>query len=104
MNRRIVTGAVVALATTASAGTLPAAAGPVISLKDNRFAPTKLTVSKGVKVTLKWRGHNPHNLVGGGVKTATITHGTRTVRFRKRGSFTLVCQVHPGMKMRLRVK
>ncbi len=103
MRRRATIGAATVAAIAATA--LPAAgATKTILLKDDVFSPKKLTVSKGAKVKLKWAGHNPHNLVGGGVKTATKTHGSQTVRFRKKGSFTLVCQVHPRMKMKLRVK
>lgn len=92
---------VAAIAATA----LPAAAGTkTILLKDDVFSPRSLTVSKGSTVKLTWAGHHPHNLVGGGVKSATKTHGTQKVKFKKKGTFTLVCQIHAGMKMKLKVK
>jgi plastocyanin len=97
----------VAVATVAAiaATALPAAAGTkTILLKDDVFSPKSLTVRKGASLKLKWAGHHPHNLVGGGVRTATKTHGSTTVKFKKKGSFTLVCQIHSGMKMKLKVK
>jgi plastocyanin len=92
--------AVVAVA----AGGGVASAGSRITLKDDKFSPTSLTVAKGAAVTIVWSGKHPHNVVGGGVKTAIKSSGSQVVRFKKKGSFTLVCQVHPGMKMKLKVK
>jgi plastocyanin len=95
----------VATVAATAATALPAAAGTkTILLKDDAFSPKTLTVSKGATVKLKWAGHHPHNLVGGGVKTAVKTHGTQTVKFKKKGTFTLVCQIHSGMTMKLKVK
>lgn len=88
-----------------AATALPAeSATKTILLKDDVFSPKSLTVKKGAKVKLTWAGHNPHNFVGGGVKTAVKTHGSQTVRFKKKGTFTAVCQLHAGMKMKLKVK
>jgi len=86
------------------AGGSVASAGSRITLKDDRFSPASLTVAKGAAVTIVWSGKHPHNVVGGGVKTAIRKSGSQVVRFKKAGSFTLVCQVHPGMKMRLKVR
>lgn len=96
--------AVATVAATAAAALPATAATKTILLKDDVFSPKSLSVKKGAKVKLKWAGHHPHNLVGGGVKTAVKTHGTQTVRFKKKGTFTLVCQLHSGMKMKLKVK
>lgn len=98
----LLTGGVAALAIATGGGV--AAAGSRITLRDDRFAPASLTVSKGAAVTIAWAGKHPHNVVGGGVKTAIRKSGSQVVRFSKKGSFTLVCQVHPGMKMRLKVR
>ncbi len=102
LRRRVASAALVALV---AAGAAPAlAATKTIRLKDDVFSPKSLTVSKNAKVKLVWAGHNPHNVVGGGVKSATKTHGSQTVRFKKKGSFTLICQIHPAMKLKLKVK
>jgi plastocyanin len=45
-----------------------------------------------------------HNLVGPGVKVGVQSSGSKTVTFKKKGSFKFVCQVHPNMTMTVKVK
>ena len=96
----LVSAALLALVVTTSG----AASSKTIKLKDDTISPKSLTVKKGSKATVKWVGKHPHNLVGGGVKTATKTSGSTVVKFKKKGSFTLVCQIHSGMKIKVKVK
>jgi plastocyanin len=110
----------IAVAATAAAGglatTTALAAGRTVKVGDFFFVrdgadtPT-VTVSKGTKVTFKWVGTNPHNVhaTSGPTKFRSATKGGDDYRFartlRKKGTYRLVCDVHPAtMRMTLRVK
>ena len=73
-----------------------------ISLKDNFFSPKSLTVKKGTKLVFKWRGKAPHNVKGAGISSPTKTSGSFSARARKSGA--IVCTIHPGMQMKLKVR
>jgi plastocyanin len=103
------------IALTAAAGVTAALAVPAfaatrtVQVRDDVFAPKSLTVSKNTTLRFVWRGKNPHNVVvskgpqrfsSGGVKVK----GSYSVKVRKAGSYTIVCQIHPGMTMKLRVR
>lgn len=84
-----------------------AAAGSSFALKDDKFAPTSLTVSKGTKVTFTWKGKHPHDVHATGAasfKSKIQTSGSYRYTFRKKGTVKLVCDVHPGMKATIKVK
>jgi plastocyanin len=87
----------------AAALAVPAfAATKTIKLADNSFSPKSLTVNKGTKLVFKWTGKAPHNVKGAGISSPTKTSGTFTARARKSG--TIVCTIHPGMQMKLKVR
>ena len=92
----------------AAAVALPAEGATVsVSVKDNVFAPKAKTVKRGDVVRFVWRGRAPHNVVISGPKrAASKVQVTGTYRFRatKAGSHRVVCTIHPGMEMRLRVR
>src|SRR4051812_9621307 len=79
-----------------------------VTLKDNRFVPKTLTVRRGTKLVWRWGGKNPHNVV--------VTKGPRKFRsplkkkgsyaqtMRRRGTYRIICEVHPGMRMTLKVR
>ncbi len=105
MKRSVVSALTVAvLAVTA----IPAlAATKTVLLKDNRFSPTTLTVSKGTYVKFKWAGQAPHNVVASGPSTfrsSTKTTGTYTKRLTRRGTYRIVCTIHSEMKMKVTVR
>lgn len=104
--RLLVLPAVVAAALGGSA--LSAGAATSVKLRDNLFAPTSKTVTKGTTVVFRWAGKAPHNVtvVKGPVKfhSSTKTSGTYTKRFTRKGTYSIVCTVHPGMHLTLRVK
>lgn len=101
-------GTIAATAATASiALSGVASAGSTVTLKDDKFAPTSITVAKGTKVTFVWKGKNLHNVAGSGAatfKSKFQSSGTFAYTFKKKGVVKLVCQVHPGMKATLKVK
>ena len=66
-----------------------------------------VTVHKGTKVTWRWRGEDLHNIAvtKGPVKfhSPYKASGTYSHKMRKAGRYTIVCTIHSGMKMKLRV-
>ena len=86
-----------------------ASAGPTVAVKDDKFVKSSLTVKKGTKVTWKWKGKAPHNIVtkkGPAKITApTKTTGSFSKKLTKKGTYSLLCSIHaPEMKMTIKVK
>jgi len=90
----------------------PAMAATTVKLGDNFFAPSSKTVKRGAKVRFRWIGNRPHNVVkrrGPGGKFRSRTTRRRGVnyakRFTKRGTYRLICTIHPEtMRLKLRVR
>lgn len=109
--RKLITAAAAAGAL-ATAVALPAAdaapKGKTVVVKDNRFAPTAITVGKGATVTWVWRGKAAHNVhVDRGPATFTSPNkigGSWSRRLTKKGRYAIVCTIHAGMKMAVTVK
>ena len=93
---------VVALAAIAVYAIPAIAATKTIKLADDKFVPNSLTVKKGTKLVFKWTGKHPHNVTGAGLKSGTKTSGTYRARAKRSG--TIVCTIHPGMKLKLKVR
>jgi plastocyanin len=99
-----------AIASVTIAGVLAAqafAATKRVTIKDNFFSTSKVTVKKGGRVTWRWSGtNNPHNVTSSGhFHSATKSSGTYSKRFTKKGTFTVICTVHPSqMRMKVVVK
>ena len=81
-----------------------------VKLGDNFFSPESKSVSKGTKVRFKWIGSNAHNVVkkrgpgGNFASTTTAAPGINfTKRFKKRGTYKIICTLHDKMKMSLTV-
>lgn len=84
------------------------AASKTVVLKDIAFSPKNLKVSRGSKVTFKWRdGITRHNLHSRGAPrfkgSAAKSTGKRVVRFAKAGTYRYECTLHPGMTGRIKV-
>ncbi len=78
-----------------------------VRLVDNAFAPKTLTVRKGDTVRFRWAGRQPHNVVsrrGVRFRSPVQRSGTFSQRVRRAGSYQLICEIHPGMGMTLRVR
>jgi plastocyanin len=88
--------------------TAHAAATTTIKLVDNKFRPARKTVRRGTTVKFVWAGVNPHNVfaVTGPVKfhSGTKTKGSYRKRMTRKGSYSLVCTIHSGMTLRLKVR
>ena len=93
-----------AIAVPAFAATKTVKVGPA-----TKFGPGRLSVRSGDTVRFRWTGSLPHNVViTKGPKRGTIskvrTKGTVSKRFNTKGTYTIVCQIHPGMTLKLTVR
>ena len=82
-----------------------------VKIGDNYFVrpgspkPT-VKVRKGTTVRWNWTGSHSHNVVGSGptsFQSALKRSGHFAKKMRKRGTYTVICQIHSGMKMKLKV-
>jgi plastocyanin len=94
----------------AGGGLATAAPTTTVKLKDDFFAPSEMTVKRGTTVRFKWAGLNPHNVKkasGPGVPFASRTTWRRGVnfakKFKKAGTYRLICTLHSGMELNLTV-
>jgi plastocyanin len=91
-----------------SAVTAFASSGKTVNVADSYYGPKTLTVGRGARVTWRWTGVLKHNVV---VHTGpsffssnTQVRGTFSHVFTKKGTYALVCTVHPKMKMTVVVR
>jgi len=80
-----------------------------VKVKDNFFKPKLVEIVKGDKVRWVWRGSDIHNVALKRPGSRRITHasafkteGRFTFRFRRVGTWRVLCETHPR-KMRMRV-
>jgi plastocyanin len=108
MRKSLAATLALALAGSALAAGPAVSANKAVSVRDNVFSPRSLSARVGDRVIFRWAGRNPHNVraASGPVRFASRTQssGTYRVRLRRAGSYRVVCDVHPGMAMRLRVR
>lgn len=76
-------------------GTGPVATSSV-SVVDNSFNPSSITVTAGTTVTWSWAGNNQHNVTFDDSKDDSITQsdGNHTRTFDDVGGFPYHCSVH----------
>ena len=99
--------AVPVAASASASGPTATASAVKVAVKDNRFSPSRVSVRKGGRVTWVWsrRNRQAHNVTGSSFGSLTRSRGYRySHRFPRRGSFLIVCTVHSGMEMRVRVR
>ena len=92
-----------AVAVPAFAATKTVKVGPGV-----KFGPSRLSIHSGDTVKFRWTGSLPHNVViTKGPKRGTISKvrkkGTVSKKFFTKGAYTIVCQIHPGMTLHLKV-
>ena len=69
-----------------------------------------VTISKGSSLKFVWRGNAAHNVVkrrgpGASFNSGVKTHGkTWTHKFTRGGTYKLVCTIHNGMKLTVKVR
>jgi len=100
---------VLAVAITAILVPLAHAATTEVKLKDNFFKPDRVEIAKGDKVLWRWKGSNLHNVAGMKAGSDVVvfasefkTEGKYSHRFRKVGTWKILCENHPR-KMRMKV-
>jgi len=100
--------ALAAVAATAALAPTASAATRTVRVDDDVFRPGSLSIRVGDTVRWRWVGDNPHNVtVTRGrqkFKSGTKSSGTFSRRIRRGGRYRIVCTIHPGMDMRLRVR
>ena len=80
---------------------------PTVVMKDDAFAPTRLTISAGQTVTFVNQDDDAHTVTSTdgtfdskGLDTNGVWHHT----FAKAGTYTYFCELHPFMKGTIVVK
>jgi plastocyanin len=66
----------------------------------------KISVKKGTTVRWNWTGRHSHNVVGSGpasFQSSVKTSGHYAKKLKKAGSYTVICSIHAGMKMKIKV-
>jgi plastocyanin len=100
----------IAGATVAALAAVPASAGSTrtVRVDDNVFRPDSMTIRRGDTLRFRFVGDAPHNVKRtSGPSFRTISNrrsGTISRRVSRRGTLRLVCTIHPGMDMRVRVR
>ncbi len=100
---------VLAAVVAAAAAAIPASgATRGVRLVDNAFRPGTLTVRQGDSVRFRWAGRLAHNVVvqegPAEFRSKVQRTGTYRKRLTRRGTYTIVCELHPGMNLTLRVR
>ena len=101
--------AITALVASAAIAVSAFAATKTVAVKDDVFAPKKVTVKKGTTMRWVWKGSAPHNVrvTSGPAKfrSATQTKGRFSKKLSKTGTYKLVCTIHdPRMSMTIKVR
>jgi len=75
---------------------------------DNAFAPRSLTIKRGDTLRFRWAGRIPHNVVATTgpqrFRSKIQRQGTYRKRLTRAGRYRLICELHPGMQMTVRVR
>ena len=89
-------------------GVAGAATTKTVTMKNIRYSPTAVTISRNDRVKWIWRdGSIRHDvrLRSGGFKASTLkSTGTYTLTFKRSGTFRFFCSVHSEMKGRVTVR
>jgi plastocyanin len=100
----VVAAVFAAIAVPALAATKTVRVGP-----KTRFGTSSLTINRGDTVRFRWTGSLPHNVrISAGPQRGTIAGVRRTGavsrRFTRAGRYTILCDIHAGMRLTLRVR
>lgn len=90
------------------ASTAASAGRTTIRLKDDFFSPSAKTIKKGTRVRFLWAGESAHNVtVTKGPRkfeSSTKAEGDYRRTLSRKGRYTIVCTLHEGMTLKLRVR
>jgi plastocyanin len=91
-----------------ASGVAGAATTKTITLKNIRYSPTAVTISRNDRVKYVWRdGSIRHDVRfrSGGFRASPLkSSGTYTLTFKRSGTFRFFCSVHSEMKGRVTVR
>jgi plastocyanin len=98
----------IATAATAALATPAAAQTRTVQVGDNFFKPGSLMVKRGTTLAFRWVGRAPHTVTvrrgpqkfDSGVKQK----GTYRRKVTRKGTYSIICKIHPGQRMTLRVR
>jgi plastocyanin len=83
------------------------AATRTVTVGDSFFKAKSLTVFTGTTVRWVWRGKLIHNVTAkrgpARFHSAAKAAGSYSRRLTRAGTYTIVCTIHPGMTMTIRV-
>ncbi len=98
-------GAALLFAAPGGAVTGHAARTSTVKVKDDFFAPKKLTIGKGSKVKFVWAGQNPHDVHVGRSRSHSKlkTKGTFFFTFKHKGTYRVYCSIHSALGMKMTV-
>src|SRR4051812_26661844 len=103
MKRLLALLLVAAVAVTAALAIPAFGATRTVKIGANFFSPRSVTVKRGTTVIWKWTGTAPHNVtVTRGPRrfhSTTKSKGTYRATPHTRGSYSIVCTIHAGMRM-----
>jgi plastocyanin len=98
----------------AAVGAIPALAGTKsVKIGDNYFVRpannATVTITKGSSLRFRWTGSAPHNVKkvkgpGAAFHSPVKLSGTWTHKFTRGGTYKLVCTIHSGMKLTVKVR
>jgi plastocyanin len=97
----------IAVLPVASAGAATKPPVKVTHLSDDYFNKGKLTIKKGTIVNWKWNTDDDHTVTeaGGKFTSKQTAKGNYKHRFKKKGTFKVLCEVHPTvMRQKIVVK
>ena len=84
------------------------AATKSVTVGDTFFKARSITVSKGTTVKWVWRGKLPHDVrvrTGPAKFHSTVkTKGSYSMRLTRKGTYRIICTIHPNMKQTITVR
>ena len=89
---------------------VPAVAATTRSVRvdDNVFRPSTMSANRGDTIRFRFVGDRMHNVVvtsgPSRFRSSTMDSGTYRRRVTRRGTYRIVCTLHSGMRMTLRVR
>jgi plastocyanin len=81
-------------------GGASAASTHTVILKNIRFHPATLSISRGDSVKWLWEDSTVHNVTFHGFHSRTQQRGSYTVTFPRRGTFSYECTIHVRLGMK----
>jgi plastocyanin len=94
----------------ALAGSAGARGSATVKVGDDFFSPTEKTVAAGTNVKFNWIGSDKHDVVkksgpgssfdSGAIKGSGVQF---THKFKKPGTYRIICTIHDDMKLKLKV-